>query len=214
MSDDDCKKKYKKYKKKYEDILNKQKQQHLQEQAQEQVQGLIDTDTISNVGNPIINMNVSAGGARTATPSAFRAFNFIQSIPVTTGPEVQVLFPEKEFDLNNEYDPALDAFIPKSDGIYSIIASIFFVPNDFNVDHYLGINIIVNDLDTLGGDDNFHGGGFNFVGNVVSCSIITKLKAGDRITVRAGASVSGNIEGPNISEFSRKDTSFSAARLA
>lgn len=60
--------------------------------------------------------------------SAFRAIKTVAQTILKTGEGVKVFFQTEQFDLANEYDPVTSTFIPKQHGIYSIIASVSFVP--------------------------------------------------------------------------------------
>ncbi|MEI4646336.1 exosporium leader peptide-containing protein [Bacillus cereus] len=59
----------------------------------------------------------------TGLQSAFRAFNN-QSQLISDQGFTKVLFPQEEYDLNNEYNPVTSTFIPAQGGVYLIQATI------------------------------------------------------------------------------------------
>ena len=166
----------------------------LKQQRQQQVQN--QTDTISNVGNPIVNVNVTntAGtpNSNLTEPSAFRAVNTSTEQIVPADTPVKVIFPTEQFDLANEYDPATSTFIPKTTGVYSISGEIGFFPDDPNLNYRTRIEIRVNGTQIIAIDNDFFGGGLAF-GNVVTVSTIYQLNEGDQVEVFAQSNISGTI---------------------
>ena len=68
-------------------------------------------------------------GSEADVSSAFVAFRFeFQSQPLPEDVFTKVIFPSEKFDLHNEYDMATGNFIPKQGGVYSLNASIEFLP--------------------------------------------------------------------------------------
>lgn len=124
--------------------------------------------------------------------SAFRALNLTmpQNVPANTF--VKAVFPTEQFDLANEYNPITSTFRPKKDGVYSIIATIGFSPNDQMLDYRTRIEIRVNGTTAIAIDNDFFGGNTPFV-NAVSVSTIYNLEAGDRVEVFVQSSIAGTI---------------------
>jgi hypothetical protein len=124
--------------------------------------------------------------------SAFRALNLTmpQNVPANTF--VKAVFPTEQFDLANEYNPITSTFRPKKDGVYSIIATIGFSPNDQMLDYRTRIEIRVNGTTAIAIDNDFFGGDTPFV-NAVSVSTIYNLEAGDRVEVFVQSSIAGTI---------------------
>ncbi|MED4650703.1 hypothetical protein ABES13_17680 [Bacillus pseudomycoides] len=121
--------------------------------------------------------------------SAFRAIN--ETIEQSVGPAdlTQIEYPSEVFDLNNEYDPSTSTFIPKQDGVYSVIASIGFLPEDV-ISYSVRIFIVVNG--NLRVADNDFLGEELLIVNLVSVSAILNLSKGDRVQVIAQATTDGN----------------------
>ncbi|MEH7466072.1 hypothetical protein V7195_06095, partial [Priestia megaterium] len=80
----------------------------------------------------------------------------------------------------------------KKDGVYSIIATIGFSPNDQMLDYRTRIEIRVNGTTAIAIDNDFFGGNTPFV-NAVSVSTIYNLEAGDRVEVFVQSSIAGTI---------------------
>ena len=120
--------------------------------------------------------------------STFRARNTVnQNVPANTF--VKVLFQNEQFDLANEYNPATSIFMPKTKGVYSIIGTIGFFPNDTNLNYRARVEIRVNGNAAIAIDNDFFGPiGF---GNVVSVSTIIQLNAGDTVEIYAQSSIDG-----------------------
>lgn len=136
--------------------------------------------------------------------SAFRAIKTgIQNVPADTF--VKVLFQNEQFDLANEYNPATSIFIPKTRGVYSVIGTIAFIPNNINVNYRARVEIRVNGNPAIAIDNDFFGP-INFA-NVVAVSSIIQLNAGDLVEIFAQSSVAGVIS--NV----ENSTHFEAARF-
>jgi hypothetical protein len=126
-----------------------------------------------------------------AIASAFRAINLAnQNVPADTF--VKVLFQLEKFDLANEYNPVNSTFISKKAGVYSILGTISFSPNNPNIDYRARIEIRINGNPAVAIDNDFFGGGVNFA-NAVNVSTILQLEAGDRVEIFAESSVDGTI---------------------
>ncbi|EJP97255.1 C1q-like domain-containing protein [Bacillus cereus] len=122
--------------------------------------------------------------------SAFRAVNTVnQNLPDNTF--VKVLFQNEQFDLANEYNPATSDFTPKTRGVYSVIGTIGFFPNDTNLNYRARVEVRVNGNAAIAIDNDFFGP-INF-GNVVSVSTILQLHAGDIVEIFAQSSIDGVI---------------------
>jgi ribosomal protein L6P/L9E len=132
---------------------------------------------------------------------------------------LKVNFPNQQFDLGNEYDPATSTFIPAMAGVYIIQATITFQPNfnDRDINFFARANIRLNGNFVKGVDTGYRLAG-NLVGaqnppNIVTVSTILQLEAGDRVDVTAQSSRAVNIT-PQISvEDNVEATYFTAARL-
>ncbi|PEM86825.1 ABC transporter permease [Bacillus wiedmannii] len=136
--------------------------------------------------------------------SAFRAVSTVnQNVPANTF--VKVLFQNEQFDLANEYNPATSIFIPKTRGVYSVIGTIAFIPNNLNTNYRARVEIRVNGNSAIAIDNDFFGP-INFA-NVVAVSSIIQLNAGDVVEVFAQSSVAGVISTVENS------THFEAARF-
>ena len=75
--------------------------------------------------------------------------------PVPANTFVKVLFQNEQFDLANEYNPATSIFIPKTRGVYSIIGTIGFFPNNSNFDYRARVEIRVNGNAAIAIDNDF-----------------------------------------------------------
>jgi hypothetical protein len=140
--------------------------------------------------------------------SAFRAINLVnQTVPANTF--VKVLYQFEEFDLANEYNPANSTFIPKKRGVYSVLGTISFSPNNINQAYRTRIEIRVNGNPAVAIDNDFFGAGQNFA-NAVNVSTILELEAGDRVEIFAQNSTAGVIRANDNGVVS---THFEAARF-
>lgn len=186
MSDNDYKERYKKYKEKYYHEKNKNEEEWKSKK---------------DVSNPIVNVNVNCCDHKKEStgPSAFRA---AASTSQAIGPAdiTQIMYPDQEFDLNNEYDPGTSTFEPKQDGIYLIIASLAFVP-DVAANYSVRMFIVINDVNVAAADNDFFGAPLTN-NNHVSVSTITKLFKGDRVQIFAQAIIDGNTDpDPSFNHF-------------
>ncbi|MDI3089719.1 ABC transporter permease [Priestia megaterium] len=140
--------------------------------------------------------------------SAFRAINLAnQTVPANTF--VKVLYQLEEFDLANEYNPANSTFIPKKRGVYLVLGTIGFSPNNINLAYRTRVEIRVNGNPAIAIDNDFFGEGLNFA-NAVNVSTILELEAGDRVEIFAQNSIAGIIPANNNGAIS---THFEAARF-
>ncbi|KFN03723.1 ABC transporter permease [Bacillus clarus] len=135
--------------------------------------------------------------------SAFRAVSTANlNVPANTF--VKVLFQNEQFDLANEYNPATSTFIPATRGVYSVLGTIAFIPNNPNLDYRARVEIRVNGNPAIAIDNDFFGGGVNF-SNAVNVSTILQLQAGDRVEIFAQSSIAGvialNVNGANSTHF-------------
>ncbi|PGD59870.1 ABC transporter permease [Bacillus wiedmannii] len=136
--------------------------------------------------------------------SAFRAVSTVnQNVPTNTF--LKVLFQNEQFDLANEYNPATSIFIPKTKGVYSVIGTITFDPDNQNINYRARVEIRVNGNTAIAIDNDFFGP-INFA-NVVAVSSIIQLNSGDVVEVFAQSSVAGIISTVENS------THFEAARF-
>lgn len=132
-------------------------------------------------------------GSSGSTPqSAFRAVRDVTnaSIPVPADTDVQVLYPNEQYDLINEHSTFTSTFIPETKGIYSIIASVQFSPVTFINPYRVQIAIRVNNTDVSRDNDFFSIIPFD---NDVSVSTNIQLNAGDQVQVFVQSSVAGEI---------------------
>ncbi|MEN1934211.1 hypothetical protein AAIE21_01080 [Paenibacillus sp. 102] len=140
--------------------------------------------------------------------SAFRAVrdetNAVIDVPVDT--TVQVLYPNEQYDLLNEYNTFISTFIPTTRGIYSIIASVEFRPTTFpSPDYRVLIAIRVNNTQVAIDNDFFSTITNN---NIASVSTNIQLNAGDVVQVFVRSTLAGII----VSE--PPSTRFEATRLS
>ncbi|MFE5430809.1 hypothetical protein [Peribacillus simplex] len=136
--------------------------------------------------------------------SAFRAVNDVANQTVPADTEVKVLFPTEQFDLGHEYNPAKSTFIPNEDGVYLIIASVQFSPNNTNDPYRVLIKIRVNGNDVARDNDFFS---TLDIDNDVAVSTIVELEEGDKVKVFLESTTAGEIVSDSAT------TRFEAARL-
>jgi len=123
-------------------------------------------------------------------PSAFRASKATNQ-PVAANATVKVLYQNERFDLANEYNPATSTFIPATDGVYNLIATVHFRPNMLNVSYQIFVTFTINGVIT-GADIEFKGGSAVFLNeNIVETADILNLNAGDVVEVLAITTVPG-----------------------
>jgi hypothetical protein len=124
--------------------------------------------------------------------SAFRAVNMTSDQPVPANAFVKVIFPTVQFDLAAEYNPATSTFIPAKSGVYSILGTIGFLPNDPNVNYRTRIEIRVNGNPANAIDNDFFGAGV-LTADAVQVSTILQLLANEQVEVYATSSTPGII---------------------
>ena len=114
-------------------------------------------------------------GLEADVSSAFVAFRFeFQSQPLPEDVFTKVIFPSEKFDLHNEYDTATGNFIPKQGGIYSLNASIEFLPDSITIDpNAVTLLILVNGTSIVLEFLRITGEG------LITVSTIQQLQAGD-----------------------------------
>jgi hypothetical protein len=138
--------------------------------------------------------------------SAFRAGGPTTQ-PVALNTTVKVLFPNEQFDLAGEYNPATSTFVPLRNGLYAIMATIVFEPTNRNINYDTRVDIRVNGF-VQAVDQEFRSGR----PNIVSVSTILRLRAGDRVEIFASSSIAGDItEQINVEDITA--THFEAARF-
>lgn len=124
--------------------------------------------------------------------SAFRAVRngTNEALTVIQDNPKQVLYPNQQYDLISEYDANTSNFSPAKKGIYSIIASVGFTPDDpAEEDFRVTLSIKVG-TDIVASDNEFYDEGTN---NIVSVSTNIQLKAGDVVQVLVTSTVTGKI---------------------
>lgn len=159
-----------------------------------------------NLPEPLLSRNVTPGlnrnpGSRPQANSAFRATNSTTQ-PVTANAASQIFFPNEQFDLANEYNPANSTFTPQTTGVYSLQASYAFQPaviGNFSLEIVFLINGVTFSLNNE-----------SFVGSltgIISTSDILQLNAEDEVTVAMRSTAAGTI-------LASSGTHFAAARLS
>ncbi|MDH4421823.1 MULTISPECIES: ABC transporter permease [Bacillus] len=190
----------KSYKKKYHDCQKSSK-------CYDKYDGYYEKCDKKHEENPWVHVKVDCcddKGEKLVRASAFRAIKTgSQNVPADTF--VKVLFQNEQFDLANEYNPATSIFIPKTRGVYSVIGTIAFIPNNINVNYRARVEIRVNGNPAIAIDNDFFGP-INFA-NVVAVSSIIQLNAGDLVEIFAQSSAAGVIS--NV----ENSTHFEAARF-
>lgn len=144
--------------------------------------------------NTLINNPILLSGRREKRrKSAFRAVNSRTDQNVTANtPVFPVLYPNQIFDLRDEYKPNRSTFIPKMGGIYLIIASVAFFPDNVTTNYRVVINIRVNGIPVVT-DNGFLGANPVPTGDQVSVSAILKLAAGDKVSISVFSTTDGVI---------------------
>ncbi|WP_336992224.1 hypothetical protein [Bacillus toyonensis] len=155
----------------------------------------------NNENNNIINLNVNCCDSKEnkTIESAFRA---TKATDQPTETSIKILYENEQFDLANEYNPTTSTFIPANDGVYNLIASVSFQPNDPNASYKILVTFLINGSLLEGYDTEFSGttAGFpNF--NVVETVDILNLNAGDTVEVIAISSVPGQYLSGNPTRF-------------
>jgi hypothetical protein len=141
-------------------------------------------------------------------PSAFGALKSIDQ-PIAANTTVKVFYQNEQFDLANEYNRDVSTFVPSTNGVYTVLGTITFQPNDFNLNYRARVDIRVNGNSVIVADNDFFGGGVFFT-NVVNVSAVLQLQAGDRVEIFAESSIDGTIRS-NVNGIS--STHFEAARF-
>lgn len=128
------------------------------------------------------------------TTSAFLAFrNIREPQPLPANAFTKVIYPSEQYDFNNEYDTATGNFIPKKSGIYTLIASIDFLPDPQSADlNTLELLIRVNGNSVALNFELIRGEG------IVTVSAVQQLQTGDTVDVLARSFISGNINGITV----------------
>lgn len=122
------------------------------------------------------------GNKGNVTPSAFSAIG-ITNQNLTNAAEKVNIYGEELFDLNNEYNKDVSAFIPKENGIYSIIASVGIEPINLNTAYDAAVIIRVNGRNTVLDEEDAIGI------TTVDVSGILQLRANDVVEVFALATI-------------------------
>ncbi|MDF2036417.1 hypothetical protein P2R12_05340 [Cytobacillus oceanisediminis] len=126
------------------------------------------------------------------TQSAFRAVKTVSQFNIGGFP-TKVEYETQQFDLNNEYDPFTSTFVPSQKGVYSIIASLEFVPNIGGISYSLLIEIRVGG-NTIALDSEQFIGTVEVGRSVFSVLTIYQLEAGDEVEVFASTGAPGGGE--------------------
>ena len=122
------------------------------------------------------------------TESAFKAFATFNQ-PLTAFTFDRVVYPAVQFDLNNEFQIPT-TFVPNQGGIYSIIGSAAFNPNNVNVTSSITIQIRVNGVTVAQDNESFVPG----IGNViVEVTTTAELNAGDTVEVFVQPTANGRL---------------------
>ncbi|HDR3890806.1 TPA: hypothetical protein QCO65_005379 [Bacillus cereus] len=145
--------------------------------------------------------------------SAFRAVSTALTPQTVNAANTQVQYQTEQYDLRDEYlttaiigPPAIPAstFIPKSNGIYDIIASVEFLSSAATFVAYdLVISITVGGTAVASDNEHFAVS----TNNIVSVSTNIQLKAGDQVQVFVTSTATGTIVS------NRAATRFEATRL-
>lgn len=130
-------------------------------------------------------------------PSAFRAVIDVDDNAeeyTARGLPMQIKYPTKIFDLNDEYDQATSTFTPKQDGVYLIISGVRFSPNiPTNYSVRMLIVVSVNEKDVIKDvvqRNDFFGQEVPFP-NLTSISAILQLSAGDKVRIFSSTLIDG-----------------------
>lgn len=128
--------------------------------------------------------------------SGFRAINNTTDQPVPANAFVKVIFPTVQFDLANEYNPATSTFIPNKNGVYSVLSTIGFAPNDSNVNYRTRIEIRVNGNIANAIDNEYFGAGVS-VANSRQVGTILNLQANEQVEIFVTSTTPGVITSLN-----------------
>ncbi|MBJ7985046.1 MULTISPECIES: hypothetical protein [Bacillus] len=129
--------------------------------------------------------------------SAFRAVRNATNpnITIPANTSIQVLYPNEQYDLRNEYNTLTSTFIPATKGIYSIIASVEFIvtpPPTTPTDYRVLISILVNNIAVAIDNDFFNTRLGN--NNIASVSTNIQLNAGDQVQIFVTSTIAGSID--------------------
>lgn len=122
--------------------------------------------------------------------SAFRAVNDVTNQQVPANTEIKVTFPTQQFDFNNEYNRATSTFRPDKHGIYLLVASAEFSPDNTNP-YRVRIAIRVNGTDVARENDFFSTLDIN---NDISVTTIVELRKNDEVEVFLHSTIAGEID--------------------
>ncbi|MCM3541182.1 C1q-like domain-containing protein [Priestia endophytica] len=134
--------------------------------------------------------------------SAFRAINNTANQPLPANAAIQVLFQNEQFDLANEYNPNISTFIPQTDGVYSLTASVEFQQNisgEFTLEMVFLINSDVIEERT---SKTFTGS----IPGILTTTEVLQLNDGDQVQVAMRSTAAGAI-------LASPSTYFAAARV-
>lgn len=106
------------------------------------------------------------------------------SFSYCTNTYVKVIFPNEQFDLVNEYNRSTSISTSKTGGIYSVLGTISFRPNNPNLDYRAHVEIRVSRNPFIAIDNDFLFGGIQFL-NEVNVSTILQLEAGGEVEIFA-----------------------------
>lgn len=109
-----------------------------------------------------------------------------QNVPANTF--VKVLFQNEQFDLANEYNPATSIFTPKTKGVYSIIGTIGFFPNDPTLNYRARVEIRVNGNAAIAIDNDFWSNKF---WKCRKCFDDCSIECRDEVEIYAQSSIDG-----------------------
>jgi hypothetical protein len=172
-------------------------------------------DKTTNIGNPVINVNVSGCCSDTKhdkkdennrkDKSAFRALKNNPTPIPTAFTNFRVSFNNEQFDLNNEFNSTASLFIAKEAGVYLFTGTLFFDPDNTDVDYEFVIQLRINGAGAVDLDADYTGSDAAFE-NIVDLSEILKLEAGDTVEVIAQSTTPGIV-------VAEPRASFAGARL-
>ncbi|HDW3058539.1 TPA: hypothetical protein RMI67_006500 [Bacillus cereus] len=120
--------------------------------------------------------------------SAFRATKLGNQI-VIANRLIQVLYQNEQFDLANEYNITTSKFVPSKDGVYNLIGTVHFQPNETNITYEIIVTFSVNGV--LAGADVETTTTVITNQSIVETVDILSLKAGDIVEVKAISTVAG-----------------------
>lgn len=174
-----------------------------------------EVEKITNIGNPIVNVNVS-GCCSDSKPdkkeeknrkdkSAFRALKNNPTPIPTALTNFRVSFNNEQFDLNNEYNSTTSIFVAEEAGVYLFTGTLLFDPDNTDVDYEFAVQLTINGAGAVDLDADYTGSDAAF-DNIVDLSEILKLEAGDTVEVVAQSTAPGIV-------IAEPRASFAGARL-